>query len=151
MVLPRLLRSLLVSAVAICAVVGSAGPAQAAYPTSDFAVYYGNSWVAGTTTWYNRSVNLTGNMKTTAGNCRELHVRTYAGSTLLSGFYGPNGWACTDGPESLVTPFSVNVSADIYGGPTHIVICIAGTPRYSNVMPGSYPELACGTYYVPGS
>jgi hypothetical protein len=140
----RKFRTLFASAVTgVLAITGLATPAQAAtYPTTSYRVDYGNSFAAGTITWYNRSVGISGAVHITSGNCRAMDASTWA-STGQLGVSTSQGFECDGQSVSINKAFAdFTLSADKPGGAAFVRICVAGT-TFDHAISLPMPELAC--------
>ncbi|MGW7381115.1 hypothetical protein [Streptomyces sp. NPDC054794] len=95
----------------------------ATYPTSEYAVPFGQTYTKGTLTWYNRSVQLTEEHKSvSASSCR----LTYAVAYRSDG--GPNTTRLSERTTKPVCgksiAISVAVPADVVGGADFLYICL---------------------------
>jgi hypothetical protein len=147
MAIPRILRVCRVLFLSVLAAVavqaGSIVPARAAYPTTDFYIPYGESYTTGTLTWYDRSVGVRGANKTTGGNCRQTGASAYGRGLFLDHDF--SGLICMES-VSGVNSFAFTLLADVYGGPSHVEVCLMGSVFHSG---DPNVNLVCETYYVP--
>lgn len=104
-----------------------AGHANAASaPPSKYAVSYGQTYSKGTLTWYNRSVQLTGEQKSvSASSCRKTYIAAYRSDG------GPKYTRLSERTTKPVCgksiDISVNVPADTVGGADYVYICLEDT------------------------
>ncbi len=113
---------------AMCTVVALAGlvlvapqaTAQAAYPTNPFRVSYGATYAQGTMTWYNRTVRLTGNLRSlSSSGCRKAYAVTFDSAIEPLGERN-TGPQCGD----AIKPFQLDVPADVAGGAFATSVCL---------------------------
>lgn len=87
--------------------------------TTAFDLTVGNTYTRGTITWYNRSVNVSGEDKSVDGvNCRGTSVFTLTNAKAQLG-YGSSASVC-----GRSASFSVSVKADVPGGAAVVRICL---------------------------
>jgi hypothetical protein len=87
--------------------------------TTAFDLTVGNTYTRGTITWYNRSVNVSGEDKSVDGsNCRGTSVFTLTNAKSQLG-YGQSTGVC-----GASAAFSVTVKADVPGGAATVRICL---------------------------
>ncbi|MFF2331189.1 MULTISPECIES: hypothetical protein [unclassified Streptomyces] len=113
----------------------------AAYPTSDYAVPYGQTYTKGKLTWYNRSVQLTGEQKSVSTSSCRL--------TYIAAFRSDGGPDYTRLSERTTKPvcgksigISVNVPADVVGGADFVYICLDTTTAHLNCLTFDRPKSA---------
>lgn len=126
---PKLLAACIALSVALVgtAVVGQAGPAQAAYPTRNFQVnglydLPDNGSTDGTITWYNRTANVKGAIWSsyTAASVT-VHFDAFAGSNLID----PQTRTYGGGPLNGYKPFNFPIGdSDLPGGINRIRITV---------------------------
>jgi hypothetical protein len=139
----RFVRTLAAAAVAITGVtVGGAAPALAAYPTNTFSVSYGKTYAKGTLTWYNRSIGVSGSIKTTDGNCRQVVISAIV---VKSGVDVPIIWtiggACSyQGEGSVTETFSDTLQTYTPGAASYVETCFKGAP-FDPSSTADYPQL----------
>ncbi|WNV88712.1 hypothetical protein [Umezawaea sp. Da 62-37] len=113
---------------ALCAITALAGlvlvapqaTAQAAYPTNTFRVSYGASYAQGTMTWFNRTVRLTGDLRTlSSSGCRKAYAATFDSAVDLLGERNTSA-KCGDAVRS----FQLDVPADVVGGAYATSVCL---------------------------
>ncbi|MFJ8593482.1 hypothetical protein [Streptomyces sp. NPDC093598] len=103
------------------------------YPTSDYAVPNGQTYTKGKLTWYNRSVQLTGEQKSVStSSCRKTYVAAYRSDG------GPNYTRLSERTTKPVCGasigISVNVPADVVGGADFVYICLDDTRNHLNCL-----------------
>jgi hypothetical protein len=122
-----MLRAAGASAAVLAGVVfAGATPAQAAYPTSSFSVPYGNAGTSGTLTWYNRSIGISGSVKSTLGNCRQAMVYAYLTDGTFLGQTTYDHWICVYSGGSGSVSFSDTINTDVRGAANYVYVCIRG-------------------------
>ncbi|MGW7363118.1 hypothetical protein ACWGI8_06745 [Streptomyces sp. NPDC054841] len=115
------------------------GHANAAtYPTSQYAVPYGQTYTKGTLTWYNRSVQLTGEQKSVStSSCRLTYVAAYRSDG------GPNYTRLSERTTKPVCGKSIDISvtvpADVVGGADFLYICLDDTLNHLNCLTFNRP------------
>jgi hypothetical protein len=138
----RIARTVAATALTITGVtIGGAAPAFAAYPTNTFSVSYGQTNAHGTLTWYNRSIGVSGSIKTTDGNCRQVVV---TGVVVKAGVDVPIDWviggACSySGEGSRTETFSGTINTDTPGAASYVETCFYGAPL--DAPSTDYPQL----------
>ncbi|MFD3695113.1 hypothetical protein ACFWUZ_02995 [Streptomyces sp. NPDC058646] len=97
--------------------VPAASAQSAAYPTSPVHVPYGASYVDGTLTWYNRSVEFDGTLR--AVGCRRAWFGTYGASGNELGARSTSTKCNVTYPiKDLVIP------ANVAGGAAYVIVCV---------------------------
>ncbi len=106
---------------------GFAAPAQAAYPTTNFTVTYGNTQTSGVITWYNRSVHVdVDSIRVTVGQCRQVEAYAYveASGSITELDRDESYMFCNK--NSTVTkdygPDNFDLDADVAGGANRVEI-----------------------------
>ncbi|GAA3585017.1 hypothetical protein GCM10022222_82050 [Amycolatopsis ultiminotia] len=132
----------------LCAVATLAGlviaapPSNAAaYPTNSFDVTFGASYARGTITWFDRSVRLTGTMRSlSSSGCRRTIGFTY--NADVSKQLGERGTSsqCGDVIKAL-TP--IDVPADVPGGAGFATVCLTDG---DGIVLGTAQDPACRAY-----
>jgi hypothetical protein len=115
---------------AVALVAGVAPAAQAATssypPPTPFRVDYGATYTAGTVTFYNRAVRVSGEQKAVASSgCRYTWAKAFNAAGFLADGISP----VTCGKSEQYT---VDVPADVVGGATHVEVSLMyydGTSR----------------------
>ncbi|PKW00033.1 hypothetical protein ATK30_0104 [Amycolatopsis echigonensis] len=132
----------------LCAVATLAGlviaapqSGAAAYPTNNFDVTFGASYTRGTITWYDRSVRLTGTMRSLASSgCRRTIGFTYnADASKQLGEHGTSS-QCGDAIKALPP---IDVPADVPGGAGFVTVCLTDG---DGVVLGTAQTPACRAY-----
>jgi hypothetical protein len=107
----------------------AAGATTTAYPTSPFTVSSGDgSYFAGTITWYNRSVSVSGTFKAVA--CRRVYGSTWVPGTRLD--YRSTSTHC-----NALTFETIPLTANVAGGAGWVTIDLTdqnGSPLDSQVV-----------------
>ncbi|MEU6090833.1 hypothetical protein ABZ865_29345 [Streptomyces sp. NPDC047085] len=103
------------------------------YPTSPYAVPYGQTYTKGTLTWYNRSVQLIGEQKSVStSSCRLTYVAAYRSDG------GPNYTRLSERTTKPVCGKSIGISvtvpADVVGGADFLYICLDDTVNHLNCL-----------------
>ncbi|MFI1760843.1 hypothetical protein ACH41H_02025 [Streptomyces sp. NPDC020800] len=110
------------------------GHANAAgHPTSSYAVPYGQTYTKGTLTWYNRSVQLTGEQKSVStSSCRLTYIAAYRSDG------GPHYTRLSERTTKPVCGKSIGISvavpADVVGGADYVYICLDDTRNHLNCL-----------------
>ncbi len=117
-----------VAAVAsLAGMVFTATPASAIpHPTSTFSIEAGASYYRGTVTWYDRSVGVTGTLKTVG--CWRVYLRVFADTRQLD--YLRSGTQC-----DKTTNMSSSLSANVAGGADTVYIQMTETSQ--NIVKGA--------------
>ncbi|MCF3130449.1 hypothetical protein [Streptomyces olivochromogenes] len=110
----------------------------ATYPTSEYAVPFGQTYTKGTLTWYNRSVQLTGEQKSVStSSCRLTYVAAYRSDG------GPNTTRLSERTTKPVCgksiAISVAVPADVVGGADFLYICLDDLRNHLNCLTFNRP------------
>ncbi|MDR3081112.1 MAG: hypothetical protein LBV60_09325 [Streptomyces sp.] len=105
----------------------------ATYPTSSYAVPYGQTYTKGKLTWYNRSVVLTGEQKSvSSSSCRLTYIAAYRADG------GPNYTRLSERTTKPVCgasrAISVTVPADVVGGADYVYICLDTPSAHLNCL-----------------
>ncbi|MCX5098313.1 hypothetical protein OG887_01840 [Streptomyces sp. NBC_00053] len=114
--------------------VASTPATAAAYPTTSVKVSDGaGSYISGTLTWYNRSVDFTGTLKSVG--CRR------AWYSVFDGYANPLGARSSSTHCNTVTSVPATLPADVVGGGTYVGVCLDDA--------NGKPVTSCGVYFRP--
>ena len=109
----------------------AASASPAAYPTTLFSVFSGDSYFTGEITWYNRSVGILGGFN--AVGCRRVYGTSWAGTTPLD--ERSSSTHC-----NTYTNETIPLDANVPGGASHVYISL--TDASGRVLDDGY-------YYRP--
>jgi hypothetical protein len=140
----RTIRTAAATVVAIAGVtVGGVTPAHAA-TSNAFDVTYGNAFTRGTLTWFDRSIGVSGSLRTTDGNCRMATVTAYVDTDFGSKVVGNEiieAKCSYQGQGTQTVPVSGTINTNIRGAANFILVCLRGVPYQGSDTPSSWPLL----------
>jgi hypothetical protein len=137
-------RTAALSAVAAAAATfGVSAPAQAAYPAVNVNVPYGQSYVSGTVTFFNRSVEFDGKLAITSGNCRNATIISYAKTATRATVLGVSqtGNQCNYNLTTTIYQRDLTIPANVPGGANYVEVYIGES--------AANPYLAGKGYWKP--
>jgi hypothetical protein len=110
---------------ALASILATAPAAQAAavaYPSKSFRIEYGNTYTAGTVTFYNRAVRIAGEQKSVSSSgCRWTIAEAFRGSV---GGLGASQSQSTCGRSEK---YSFDISTNVEGGAEWVEVGLAAT------------------------